>query len=391
MWQTIHFFFILAIIRGWWSRQIDFILAYMQAPAEVPLYMKLPQGYDSKFLPEGVTKQSHVLKLLRNIYGNNTAGHIWNKYLDRGLQEAGFEPSKVDPCLYYKGGVVLLIYVDDCILMSTMDVAIDEAISTLRSSKQNFTIEDEGAVGDFLGVKIDCSDDGMITLTQPQLIDLIIEDLNMKDNTKLRAIPACSSKLLHKDADRESVKVNFHYHSVIGKLNFLEKSTHADISVSIHQCARFQDNPKRSHLQAVRTIGRYLRGTRDKGIVMRPDHTKSFECWVDANYAGNWYEPGATGAAKDPMTAKSRSGWVITYAGCPITWSSKLQTLTALSSTEAKYVALSSVLRDQILIMQLMKEVIKQGIDVKFMPHRMHCTAFEDNGGAIELVQLPKI
>ena len=186
--------------------------------------------------------------------------------------------------------------------MGTMDAAIDEAIRALRSSKQNFTIEDEGAVGDFLGVKIDCSVNGTVTLTQPQLVNSIIEDLNTKDNTKPRAIPACSSKLLHKDADGESVKVNFHYHSVIGKLNFLEKSTHLDISVSVLQCARFQDNPKKSHLHAVRTIGRYLRGTRDKGIVMRPDHTKSFECWVDADYTGTWYKPRAM---KDPMTAKS--------------------------------------------------------------------------------------
>ena len=153
-WQTICFFFVLAIIRGWQSQQIDFVLAYTQAPAEVPLYMKLPQGYDPKFLPEGAMKGSHVLKLLHNIYGNKAAGHIWDRYLDRGLQEAGFEPSKVDHCLYYKDTVVLLVYMDDCILMSTMDVAINEAISALRLSKQNFTIQDEGVVGDFLGVRL---------------------------------------------------------------------------------------------------------------------------------------------------------------------------------------------------------------------------------------------
>ena len=155
--------------------------------------------------------------------------------------------------------------------------------------------------------------------------------------------------------------------------------------MSVHQCARFQDNPKKSHIQAVRAIGHYLIGTRDKGVVMKPDNTKSFECWADADFAGNWYKPGAT---KDPMTAKSRSGWVITYAGCPITWSSKLQTLTAL---EAEYITLSSALRDQIPIMELLKEVIERGINEKFMPPRVHCTAFEDNGGAIELVRLLKI
>ena len=183
-WQTIHFFFMLAIIRGWRIRQIDFVLAYTQAPAEVPLYMKFPQGYNSKYLPEGVTKGTHVLKLLRNIYSNKAAGCEWNKYLDKGLQEAGFEPSKVDPCLYYKGGVILLVYIDDCILMGIPNSVINEAVHTLRSSKQNFTIKDEGVVSNFLGVRINCHDDGTITLTQPQLIDSIIVDLNMKDNTK---------------------------------------------------------------------------------------------------------------------------------------------------------------------------------------------------------------
>ena len=90
----------------------------------------------------------------------------------------------VDPCLYYKEGVIILVYVDDCILMGTTDAAINEAIHEFRSPKQNFTIEDEGVVGNFLGVKIDHSANGTVTLTQPQLIDSIIEDLNMKDNTK---------------------------------------------------------------------------------------------------------------------------------------------------------------------------------------------------------------
>ena len=106
------------------------MLAYTQAPAEVSLYMKFPQGYDSKYLPEGEKKGSHILKLLCNIYVNKVAGRMWNKYLDKGLQEAGFEPSKVDPCLYYKEGVILLTYMDDCILIGTTDVAINSLLKT---------------------------------------------------------------------------------------------------------------------------------------------------------------------------------------------------------------------------------------------------------------------
>ena len=131
-----------------------------------------------------MNKGSHVLKLLHNIYSNKAAGHVWNKYQAKGLQEVGFEPSKVDPSPYYKGGVIFLVYIDDCILMGITNSVIDKAVCVLRLSKQNYTIKDEGVVGDFFGVRINRYDNRTIMLTQPQLIDLIIKDLNMKDNTK---------------------------------------------------------------------------------------------------------------------------------------------------------------------------------------------------------------
>ena len=58
---------------------------------------------------------------------------------------------------------------------------------------------------------------------------------------------------------------------------------------------------------------------------------------------------------------------------------------------EAEYITLSLALQDQIRIMQFLKEVIARGINEKFTTPRVHCTAFEDNGEAIELLWLPKI
>jgi hypothetical protein len=66
-------------------------------------------------------------------------------------------------------------------------------------------------------------------------------------------------------------------------------------------------SPMKSHGEAVKRIGRYLLGTRGKGFIMKPDHTKSFECWVDADYSSNW-NPLVT---DDPNTAKSRSGYIL--------------------------------------------------------------------------------
>ena len=105
-------------------------------------------------------------------------------------------------------------------------------------------------------------------------------------------------------------------------------------------------------------------GNLRQGTILNPDESKTFECWVDADFAGNWKEDGS---CKDPMTAKSRSGLVITYAGCPITWAFRMQTLMSLSMTKAEYVSLSSALREQIPLMELMKEVICKGIDNRLL------------------------
>jgi hypothetical protein len=75
-------------------------------------------------------------------------------------------------------------------------------------------------------------------------------------------------------------KKDFDYRHVIGKLLYLEKSTRTDISCAVHQCTRHCANPKVQHTAAVKRIGRYLLGTKDKGLIMRPNQ-EGMECWVD--------------------------------------------------------------------------------------------------------------
>ena len=91
------------------------------------------------------------------------------------------------------------------------------------------------------------------------------------------------------------------------------------------------------------------------------------------------------------MTSKSRSGWIVRFASTPITWASKMQMITAMSTMEAEYIVLSTSLREVIPLMGLLKEAWEQGLHVSDLPPRIHCTVFEDNSGALELAQLPKI
>ena len=94
----------------------------------------------------------------------------------------------------------------------------------------------------------------------------------------------------------------------------------------------------------------------------------------------------------DPRSCLSRTGYVISYANCPLIWSSKLQSIIALSTTEAEYIALSTALRDVIYLLNLVEEFNEHGIKVpNNKAPTVTCRVFEDNVGAIELANDPKL
>jgi len=173
---------------------------------------------------------------------------------------------------------------------------------------------------------------------------------------------------------------------VIGKLNYLKKGSRSHIAYTTHQCAWFSSCPKKKHAEAVKWLGRYLKGTRDKGTILRPNKDRDLEVHVDADFAGNWNPE----EHWDRDTARSRHGYIISYAGAPILWKSQLQTEIALSSTESEFTGLSYALRDAIPVMNLFKEMKERGYPISTAKSKVHCKVFEDNTGALEIARVPK-
>jgi hypothetical protein len=216
----------------------------------------MPKGFDIG----GHSRVSHVVKLIKNIYGGRASSRIWVERLRKGLEAMGFQQSTADPCVFFRRNLIFLHFVDDCICLSPNATDVDEFIADLRKAKCNVT--DEGNLSDYLGVKIEKLPEGKFKLSQPHLIDSILEDLGLNlDNTISKPTPALSSKIISRDFDGPAFNELWEYRSVIGKLNFLEKSTRLDIGYASHQCARFSIAPRASHAVAVKRIGRYLKGT----------------------------------------------------------------------------------------------------------------------------------
>ena len=102
---------VLSKIHNLKTRAIDFTLAFPQADVKVPIFLHTPQGVVFE-------DHSSVLKLKKNLYGLKDARRTWWQYLSEGLVEMGFTQCQTDQCVFLKDDVIILIYVDDCCIIS---------------------------------------------------------------------------------------------------------------------------------------------------------------------------------------------------------------------------------------------------------------------------------
>jgi Reverse transcriptase (RNA-dependent DNA polymerase)/GAG-pre-integrase domain len=378
MWSTVRLLLFFVLSLGLKTRCIDFSNAFVQAKLTDPIYIHLPRGFHSSS-----GNGNSCLRLEKSLYGIAQAPRLWFDHLKDKLLRNGFRQSILDPCLFYSRDIVLVCYVDDIIMASKHQDKLDRLVKALAETSD---LTDEGELETFLGIKVVRGNEGAtFTLSQPLLTERIIAATGMED-ANCRLTPAAQTTL-GKDIDGPEMTEDWNYASVVGMLMYLSNNSRPDIAFAVHQCARFTHFPNQSHAVAVKSIVRYLIGTRTQGLVLQPTTDLSINCFVDADFAGLF----GSEDDQDPSCAKSRTGYIIYVGGCPLTWGSKLQTEIALSTCEAEYVALASALREVIYLRLIVAEMGKQlGMD-DHLKVQAHSTVFEDNNGALALASTPKL
>jgi hypothetical protein len=102
------------------------------------------------------------------------------------------------------------------------------------------------------------------------------------------------------------------------------------------------------------------------------------------------------------MSVKSRSGYVVTFMGCPLSWCSKMQTQIALSTMESEYIALSHAMREVIAVRQVLKDINAKVFNntgsrpslttvAKTFGSIPQTTVFEDNEACLKFANMPKM
>ena len=192
---------------------------------------------------------------------------------------------------------------------------------------------------------------------------------------------------LVKDEDGEPATGQFSYSSVIGMLLYLSGHSRPDITYTMNCCARYMFNPRHSHEMALKWIGRYLKATRKRGLILNPSKDLyKVDDYPDADFADMYGYENPT----DPSCVKNRTGYVITFADCPVLWQSKLQTETALSTMEAEIISLSHSCRVLFLICD-MTQALGNAVGLPIRETTIKVSIHEDNAGALVLAQtLPR-
>ncbi len=99
----------------------------------------------------------------------------------------------------------------------------------------------------------------------------------MLGNSKVKAVPAKVSKILHAHFNKPHFSLNFGYQSIIGKLNFFAQTTRPDIFYTTHQLAKYSSDPREPHEEAVLYLIHFLKKTCDLRTCFKPDHDKGFK------------------------------------------------------------------------------------------------------------------
>ncbi|GJY53657.1 retrovirus-related pol polyprotein from transposon TNT 1-94 [Tanacetum coccineum] len=257
--------------------QMDVKTAFLNGDLQEEVFISQPEGFED---PEHPT---HVYRLKKALYGLKQAPRAWYDTLSKFLIATKFFKGAVDPTLFTRktGKHILLvqIYVDDIIFAST-----DPNACTIFSKEMNskFQMSMMGQMSFFLGLQVSQSPRG-IFINQAKYALEILKKYGM-DLTDPVDTPMVDRLKL--DEDLIGIPVDqTRFRGMVGSLMYLTASR-PDLVFAVCMCARYQAKPTKKHLEAIKRVFRYLRGTIYMGLWYPKDNAMALTAYADADHAG---------------------------------------------------------------------------------------------------------
>ncbi|KAK6128492.1 hypothetical protein DH2020_037776 [Rehmannia glutinosa] len=302
--------------------QMDVKSAFLNGLLEEEVYVEQPPGFEQKTLGD------KVYKLKKALYGLKQAPRAWYDTLSQFLTENGFTKGKVDRTLFLiqdkksstNDYVIVCLYVDDMLIMGNSH---DLIMKFSKLMQGEFEMSMMGKLNFFLGLQIKQCQEG-IYISQSKYTKELLKKFGIEEGRTV-STPMATNVKIDKDEKGKSADES-KYRGMIGSLLYLTASR-PDILHAVCLCARFQSNPKESHMSAVKRIFRYLKGTIQYGLFYPKNENFCLKGYSDSDYAGNIDD------------RKSTSGSCQFLGDCLVSWFSKKQNCVSLSTAEAEYIS----------------------------------------------------
>lgn len=358
--------------------QFDFDNAFLNAEISndvPPIYMEPPYGYDfqSECQQQGLTPSNNVkLRLRKTLYGLKQSPRAWFAMLNKYILDNGYELFQSDICLYKriqgKSTTYIALYVDDMII-ATNDLAFFTIFK--KHLLTNYRVKDIGILKHYLGIRIDQTDQGIV-IDQSRYIDKLLHKFRLQESKKDVKIPLSNSDETYLEGLLTNVSIistDKPYRELIGSLMYAMLGSRPDIAYAISFFSRYVNNATDTHFKIALKVLMYLKSTINRKIVYKRNVPIILKGFVDANYA------------TCKSTRRSTSGYIFYLGDAPISWTSKRQSIVALSSNEAEFIALTDATKEAIYLRNLLNEfnILQSSPTI----------LYEDNTGAIALSNNP--
>jgi hypothetical protein len=365
---TFRYVLALASTLGWDVDHMDVMSAFLNPEIDKnDVYMTLPEMEATG----STRKTGSTVRLLKALYGLKQAPRLWWKDINNFLLSIGFVQSNMDPNLYLRKGILLLLYVDDILIAHQGgDASPANEVKSLLMNK--YKMSDLGPVRRFLGIEV-TRQDGRYEISQTEYIQTILERFEMEDAYEVSTPMDPNVDLNNLNCEDKAVDSK-HYLSIVGSLMYAALGTRPDIAFAVTALSRHNASPLVMHLTAAKRVLRYLKRTKTITIKYNGSE-KDIHGYTDSDWAGN------------KETRKSIGGCIFLLGG-PIHWQAKTQSVVALSTLEAEFIACSDATREAIWLRCLNSETVhftwNHGLDLGLRsPTHIKC----DNQGALKLIE----
>ncbi|GJU93090.1 retrovirus-related pol polyprotein from transposon TNT 1-94 [Tanacetum coccineum] len=357
--KSIRILLAIACANNYKLYQMDVKSAFLNGFINEEVYVAQP----SRFID--FQKPNYVYKLKKDLYGLKQAPKAWYDILKAFLIKHEYSMGMVDNTLFTKKSkshlIIVQIYVDDIIFGSTSQNLCDDFAKIMHDK---FEMSIMGELNLFLGLQIKQMEDE-IFFNQSKYIKEMLKMFGLEDSKPTKT-PMSTEIKLTKDDKADSMDSS-KYRGMSGSLLYLTTSR-LDIMFSVCICARFQENTKTTHLEDVKRIFRYIRGTTHLGLWYPKGTGIETIVYADSDHAGDYVN-------------RKRTSGICTFMRCCFTsWFAKKQMTLAISTTEAKYVSTGKACQQALWMKQALIDYDIRLDDVLIM-----C----DNKGAINLSKNP--